>query len=147
MNGNGRILIERFLKWNIILNAGLSKGRRKLPIMSLSSAANRTCRDFLETKEDVVVVVQRILAGNESRFEMFSFQKHNAVVKLRSQLYCGYFVICNIDTLRSAGWLLCRYALNSGCTLEKSLCSFSTIQGGKSRLEEHTKTTGVALQH
>ena len=49
-------------------------------------------------------------------------------------------MICHVDTVRSAGWLLCPYALNAGCPLEKSLHSFKTIQAGTYRFEIHTKS-------
>ena len=107
--------------------------------MSSSSATDPRSRELPETRDNAVVAVQRILAANESQFDFVSFLKYNAVSKLRPQNYNGYFVVCHINTLRSAGWLLCRYALNGGCTLEKSLYSFKTIQGGTSRLERQTK--------
>ena len=124
MTGNGRtdwysIQIEAVQKRIIILSATLSNGRHKLAIMSSSSATNPRSRELLETIEDAVLAVQRILCGNKSRFEMVSFQKYNAVAMLRLQNYVGYCVVCHNNTLRSAGWLLCRYALNGGCPLEK----------------------------
>ena len=75
----------------------------KLAIMSSCSATNSRSRELLETREDAVATVQRILAGNESRFEMVSFQQYNTVAKLRSQHCNGYFVVCHINALRSAG--------------------------------------------
>ena len=113
--------MEKVQKTNTILNATLSNGRRKPAIMSSSSAENPMKCELLEAREDSVVAVQRMLVTNESRFEIVSFQKYNAVAKLRSLHYDGYFVICHIKSLRSTGWLLCLYALNAGCTLEKEL--------------------------
>ena len=108
------IQIETVHKQNIILNSTLSNGRHKVAIISSSSAANPTSRQLQKTRDDAFVAVQRILAGNESRFEMVSFQKYNAMANLQSQHYNGYLVICHINALCSARWLLCRYGLNGG---------------------------------
>ena len=78
------IQMETVQKRSIILNAVLSNGRHKVAVMSSSSSENPTSRQLLETKEYACVSEEKILAGNESRFEMVSFQKFNAVAKLRS---------------------------------------------------------------
>ena len=93
---------------------------------------------FLETKDSACAAVQRILNNRDSRFEVVPFENYNKTTKLRSQHYNGYFVLCHSNTLRSAGWLICRYVKNGGCCLERALFSFKTIQGGTSRLERHT---------
>ena len=55
--------------------------------MSSSSEANPTSRELLETRDDAVVAVQRILAGNESRFEMVPFQKYNTIVTTSQRIF------------------------------------------------------------
>ena len=42
--------------------------------------------------------------------------------------------------MRSAGWLLCRYAQNGISTVEKSLHNFKSLQCGTTRLLRHTKS-------
>ncbi len=93
-----------------------------------------------ESKDEACSVGQRILNGNDTRFEMVSFKKFNRVAKLRPRCYNGYMVLCHANTTRSAGWLLCRYAKHDGCSLSKALYSFETVQGGNSRLEWHSSS-------
>ncbi len=97
-------------------------------------------RQMLETKDDALAAVKRILDGNESRFKMVPFDEYNRIAKLWSQYYNSYYVICHSITLRWAGWLLCRYAKHGGCPLGKALYFFKTVQGGTSRLERHTSS-------
>ena len=97
-------------------------------------------RQLLETREQAIIVVKELIRGNSTWFELVPFEKCSTVAKLRSQDYNGYFVVCHVNTLRSPGWFICRYAKNGGCPLYRAIQSFKTIQVGTSRLERHTKS-------
>ena len=129
-----------------MLNATLSNGRHKLAIMSSSSATNPRSEELLETREDAVHAVQRILAGNESRFEMVFFQKYNPVSKLRSQHYNGYFVICHIKPLTFDRMDLVPLCIESWMSSWKNACiglgSFKEEHPG---LKDIHRSIGVAL--
>ena len=108
-------------------------------------------RQILESRYDACTAVRQILKGNHTRFEMVDFEQYNRIAKLRSRHYASYYVRCHANSLRSAWWLLCRYAKNGGRKLEKALYSFKTVQGGTSLLERHTNshkqgTTTVRFQ-
>ncbi len=96
-----------------------------------------TCQ-LLETRDDASTAVGRILDGRQSLFEMAPFAKNSTVNKLSSTCYKENFVICHANTLHSDSRLLCRYAKNGGCLLEKAQLSLKTEQGGSNRLELHT---------
>ncbi len=100
--------------------------------------SSSSSKQLLETRDEGCPAVQRILKGDESRFEMVPFEKFNAIARLRSQHYNGSYVICHENSLRSAGWLLCVYVKNGGCLLQKALYGFKTVQGDTSRLEKDT---------
>ena len=97
-------------------------------------------RQILNTKESACAVVQRMLNGNDTRFEMVPFLAYIKNAKLRSQHYKAYFVLCHANTTHSAGWLVCQYTKTGGCPVEKALHSFRTVQSGTSRLERHSAT-------
>ena len=97
-------------------------------------------RQLLLTREDALSAIGKLIKGEECRFNLVTFDKYNAHAKLRSIHYKGYTVLCHANTMRSAGWLLCRYAHNGSCPLEKGLFSFNTEQGGTTRLERPTKS-------
>ena len=71
---------------------------------------------------------------------MFNFERYKRIAKLGSQHYASYNVLCHANSLRSAGWLLYRYAKNGVCLLEKVLYSFKMAQGETSRLEWSTNS-------
>ena len=98
------------------------------------SASNN--RQSLETKYIAFISIKRILKGNGCRFQMN--RKVNETAKLRSQRYNDYFFICHSNTEHSPRWQLCRLAENGGCSLEKALFFFNTVQAGTSRLQRHT---------
>ena len=95
-------------------------------------------RQILATKEEAIVVVRRVLNGDDTRFDLVPFETYNKNAKLRSEHYNGFFIVCYANSLRSAGWLVCRYAKNGRCPVEKALQCFKTVQGGTSRLKRHT---------
>ena len=97
-------------------------------------------RQNIITRDDALTVVKSLLKGENNRFELAQFEKYNTHAKLRSQHYKGYFVVCHANTMRSAGWLLCRYAQNGVYTVEKGLFNFETLQGATTRLLRHTKS-------
>ena len=103
-------------------------------------STTRASRQLLETREQAIIVVKELIRGNSTRFELVPFEKYNTIAKLRSQHYNGYFVVCHVNTLRSAGWLVCRYAKNGDCPLDRAIQIFKTVQGGTPRLERHTKS-------
>ena len=76
-------------------------------------------QQILESREDVYAAVHQILKGNHTRFEILDFERSNRIAKLRSQHYASYFILCHENSLRSAGWLICRYAKNDCCPLQK----------------------------
>ena len=99
-------------------------------------------RQLIITRNDTPAAVKSLLQGKANQFELVSFEKYNTHAKLSSQYYKGYFVVCHANTVFSAGWLLlCRYAQNGVCTVEKGLCDFKTLQGGTALLLRHKKPT------
>ena len=97
-------------------------------------------RQLIKTREQTIIVVEELILGNYTRYELVPFEKYNTIAKLRYQHYNGYFVVCHVNTLRWAGWLVCRYAKNGGRLLYRAIQSVKTVQGGTSRLEGHTKS-------
>ncbi len=95
-------------------------------------------RQLLETKDQAISVVKRLLNERDSYFELVEFEKFNNIAKLLSQHYKNYHVLCDANTLRVAGWIPCNFAKSGDCALEKALFVFKTVQGGTSRLERHT---------
>ncbi len=76
---------------------------------------------MLEARDEAYTAVQRILNEDESRFEVVAFENFNAIGKLRSQYYNGFYLIFLENYLRSAGQLSFMYVKNGGCLLEKSI--------------------------
>lgn len=69
-------------------------------------------------KDEAKSAVRRVLKGEATNFELVPFERYNRIVKLRSPYYHGYLVVCYGNTLRPAGWLVCKYATNRKCQLE-----------------------------
>ena len=87
---------------------------------SMEQTNGPSTRQLLETRDDACTAVGRILDDHQSLFEMAPFAKDSTVNKLSSTCYKENFVICLENTLHSASRLLCRYAKNGGCLLEKA---------------------------
>ena len=118
--------------------SGLASDKQSNTTVTINNSPRN--RQILNTKESACLFVQRMLNGNDTRFEMVPFLAYNKNAKLHSQHYKAYFVLCHANTTHSAGWLVCQYAKTDSCPLEKALHSFSTVQGGTSRLELHNTT-------
>ena len=103
-------------------------------------STSRENQQLLKAREQATIVIEEHIRGNSTRCELVPFEKYSTVAKLRSHYYNGCFVVCHVNTLRSAGWLVCRYAKNGGCPLDRAIQSFKTVQCGTSRLERHTKS-------
>ena len=74
-------------------------------------------RQLIITRDDALAAVKSLLNGENNRFELVLFEKYNTHAKLRSQHYKGCFVVLHANTMRSAWWLLCRYAQNGVCNV------------------------------
>ena len=96
-------------------------------------------RRLLETREEAVTIVQKLLTNEKCSFCLVNFETYNKVARLRSKHYHHYYVLCHENTTQSAGWLVCRYVRHGSCQIDKSVFSFRTIQGGTLKLERHTK--------
>lgn len=71
--------------------------------------------------EDSVSAVQQLVSEIKTHFELVPFHNYNAVAKLKSQYYNGYFVAFHVNTLLSAGWLVWIHAMNGGCPSDKAI--------------------------
>ncbi len=93
----------------------------------------------LISREDAVYNFQAILKEKESVHVLVVFETFNKTARLRSKYYCPYFVLCFMNTTRLSGWFFCRYLMNLGCQPDKSVLSFTTIQGDTFKLDRHTR--------
>ncbi len=112
--------------------------RETLSNRSIEMVSSRF-RRLLEFREEAVSVVQAILKKQESVYELVDFETFNKTARLRSKHYRPYFVLCFKNTRRSSVWLVCRYLMNGKWHPNKSVFSFSIIQGGTSKLDRHTR--------
>ncbi len=104
--------------------------------IEMSSSSSRR---LLESKEEAVSVVQAILKQQKSIYELVDFETFNKTARLRSQHYRPYFVLCFKNATRSSGWLVCPCLMKGGCQSDKSVSSFSTIQGSASKSDRHIR--------
>ncbi len=59
----------------------LISSRRLQAKLAMCTSATR---QLIETRDDAIVVVRRILSGTDSRFELVEFEKFSSAAKLRS---------------------------------------------------------------
>ena len=99
-------------------------------------AASRT-RQLLQSRDNAIDAARLLLNWQDTQFELVLFEKFVTVAKLHSKHYNSYFVLCHTNTLCSAGWLICQYAKNGCCSLDRALHCF------KRYTEEHQGSIGA----
>lgn len=88
-------------------------------------------------RETALNEVTRILEKKVCNFDLVPFEQFNRKRQLRSQKYKPFLVLCHKNTLRCAGWLLCKFVLTGGCPLRSGLIQFSVSAGGTGKFDRH----------
>lgn len=81
-------------------------------------------------KDEACVEVTKILGEKPSSLHVIRCSKFEAARSLfRSSAYTSYKITFHANYLTSAGWLLCKYALNGCCSIAKALHKFDQSLG------------------
>lgn len=90
-------------------------------------------------KETAITVLEELMKGNESRYDLVASEEMQRHRKLRSQHYGSYHFLCHANSRHHAGWLVCKFALTGHCPLRNALKKFDT-DVGTSTLRNHMKS-------
>jgi hypothetical protein len=101
------------------------------------------------TKDKAISVVEKLNAGSLTSFKLVSYkdwESRPGSTNRGSPAYRLFFIICHINTMKSAGWAVCPYFACGQCKIQSAVRKFDPKSGGTTLWSRHNDTHKTAAQ-